>query len=202
MNSFIHMTKQQARAAAASIASACSPDYFLQAGNEICRTLSALSSYQAASTVFCYVSTKKEPSTIYFLQKVLADGKRLVVPKSEPGGIMRFFVIDDLCMLSSGRFGILEPSGGEEIDAQEIDFSVIPCVAMSLSGQRLGHGCGYYDRFLSTCRPPCVAVCACRLLVEQLPTEPHDKMLEMIVTEKGIILPSPYLSAPAEVVCR
>ncbi len=190
MKTFEGMSKAQARQAAAKILSDYNTGSLSLIGQKICRTILCLSAYRTAHTVFCHVSTEKEPSTTLLLHQALADGKRLVVPKSEPNGILRMFAIERLSQLAVGRFGILEPVGGIEVTASQIDFSVIPCVAMSICGERLGHGCGYYDRFLAQYSNFCVAVCPADMLVSKLPVDPHDHSIPMIVTEKGIVFTS------------
>ena len=69
-----------------------------------------------------------------------------------------------------------------------IDFAVLPCVTCNYLGQRLGHGGGYYDRYLET-HPghKTIALAYEFQILHELPAEPYDKSVDMIVTEKRVI---------------
>lgn len=73
--------------------------------------------------------------------------------------------ITDLRQLSPGTFGIPEPPADAPVlPADAIDFAVLPCVTCNHLGQRLGHGGGYYDRFLSQYRGGTVLLCREQLI--------------------------------------
>jgi 5-formyltetrahydrofolate cyclo-ligase len=65
---------------------------------------------------------------------------------------------------------------------------IVPGVAFTRDGDRLGQGGGWYDRFLAGVRPDCtvIGVCFDEQLVDQLPTEPHDVSLACVVTPTTI----------------
>ena len=111
-------------------------------------------------------------------------GCRVVLPRVE-GVDMEFYDYAS-SSLEQGAFGIMEPQGGEACRADEIDLMVVPGVAFTASGDRLGRGKGYYDKYLSRegFRAYCVGVCYAHQLLEQLPTEPHDKQMDMVVSGK------------------
>ena len=68
------------------------------------------------------------------------------------------------------------------------DLVVVPGVAFTADGRRLGQGGGWYDRFLAQVRAECVTVgvCFAGQLLDQLPTEPHDVAVDIVVTEQGL----------------
>ena len=108
----------------------------------------------------------------------------------------------DLCVIHSyadlepGAYGILEPKANcPRVNAQDIDFAVIPCVTFDRSGNRLGQGGGYYDRFLPQLRCPTFLVCRERLVVKHVPCEPHDRRCDYLVTENGVFAPQSADSA-------
>ncbi|WP_419574139.1 5-formyltetrahydrofolate cyclo-ligase, partial [Ruminococcus sp.] len=119
--------------------------------------IKSLAEYKNADTIFCYVSTEKEINTIPLLQEILDSGKRLGVPKCTGKGIMDAYEIQNLEQLKIGSYGILEP--GEEcdiiLDPTEIQFAIIPCISCNRKGERLGHGGGYYDRYLEKMPEDC-----------------------------------------------
>ena len=71
------------------------------------------------------------------------------------------------------------------IQPEAIDFAFIPCISCDRSGRRLGHGGGYYDRYLE--KTHCVKAALCReeLLVDEIPVEEHDLRMDFVISEKG-----------------
>ncbi len=187
MQNFSHQSKQQVRQQIRQQIGNLSKEYFFHSGQEICKTLCSLSCYKNAHTIFSYVSTDTEPCTFFLLKQALKDNKRLAVPKTYKNGRMEAVVIHSLSELSMGQFGILEPQKGEYLSPYEIDFSLIPCISMSIKGQRLGHGGGYYDRFLAQLTTSFAAACCGQLLTEALPVEVHDQPVPLILTEKSLL---------------
>lgn len=107
---------------------------------------------------------------------------RVVVPRVE-GDEMEFY---DLASgaLAEGAFGIMEPQCGEPIEPRKIDVMVVPGVAFTPSGDRLGRGKGFYDRYLSRegFRAYCVGVCYPHQVVDELPVEPHDRRMDEVIS--------------------
>ena len=98
---------------------------------------------------------------------------------------MRFYdyVPGELCR---GAFGIAEPSAAERpCDPADIDFIVVPGVAFTAAGARMGRGRGYYDKYLSQSgfRGVKAGVCYAHQLVGELPVEPHDVFMDYVVTD-------------------
>ena len=157
--------------------------YRKEADRKITESILKLEEYQSAGCVFCYVSTEKEMDTFSVLQAILQSGKRLGVPKCMEKGIMNVYEIHSL----PGAYGILEPKEAPErlIQPGAIDFALIPCISCDRSGRRLGHGGGYYDRYLEKTR--CVKAVLCReeLLVDEIPVEEHDLRMDLVISEKG-----------------
>ena len=69
------------------------------------------------------------------------------------------------------------------------DVVVVPGVAFTAHGARLGQGGGWYDRYLAATRPDCIAVGVCfrEQLRDDLPTEPHDVGVDVVVTDDGVV---------------
>lgn len=91
-----------------------------------------------------------------------------------------------------GGFGTLVPFA--EAAVVQPRLVLTPLLAFDRAGRRIGYGKGYYDRALTRLREagPVVAigVAYARQEVETVPTEPHDGLLDLIVTERGVIRPS------------
>jgi len=73
----------------------------------------------------------------------------------------------------------------DEPDPATIDLVVVPGVAFTAAGHRLGQGGGWYDRFLTGLRPGVarIGVCFAECLVDELPTEDHDVVMDLVITD-------------------
>ncbi len=83
-----------------------------------------------------------------------------------------------------GAHGIPAPIG-PAVDPTTIDVVVVPGLAFTRDGRRLGQGGGYYDRFLPLLRDDCVTcgVGFAVQIVDDLPSESHDRVLTMVITD-------------------
>ena len=140
--------------------------------------------YRNAARVFCYVSVKGEVSTRRLLDDALKNGKALYVPKCLKDHEMAAVRIRSLQELIESHYGIPEPVMSAERET-DFDIMIIPCLAAGENGERLGHGAGYYDRFLTDASG--VRICLCRQdnIREDIPMDDHDQYMDMIVTEEN-----------------
>lgn len=178
------MTKSQLRGVCRKIRAELPEEYFMEAGEMIVSHLLESPVYINARSVFCYVSVPSEPPTMGIIQDALSKGKQVWVPRCVSEGIMEAVRIDSVEILQPGKYGILEPSCGQVAPSEMLfDLAIVPCVSASLSGKRLGHGAGYYDRFLGEHK--CVSICLCysRLIREDIPVESTDILMDYVVTD-------------------
>lgn len=153
----------------------------------IADTLFSLSEYQNASFIFCYVSTKNEIDTLPIIRHAWEHGKRIAVPKCIGKGIMELYEIHSFDDLESGLYGIMEPKRScDSVSVKDIDFGVIPCVSCDRNRNRLGHGGGYYDRYLSQSDFVTAALCRELLMLDQVIMESHDLPVDIVISEKKI----------------
>jgi len=136
--------------------------------------------FRRAHTVALFSALKDEPATDDVLRR-WASCRRIVLPRVE-GEEMDFYDYRPE-ELASGSFGILEPQRGIPCDPGEIDLVIVPGVAFTRSGCRLGRGRGYYDKYLSRSgfRAAKIGVCYLHQLVGELPVEPHDVRMDEVV---------------------
>ncbi|NNE70972.1 MAG: 5-formyltetrahydrofolate cyclo-ligase [Rhodothermales bacterium] len=87
--------------------------------------------------------------------------------------------------LRANRWGLLEPTGA--VIARPPTTFLVPCLAITRTGRRLGHGGGYYDRFLARSGAHLIAPILNPQLVPEVPTEPHDQFIGTIVTPNEVI---------------
>jgi 5,10-methenyltetrahydrofolate synthetase len=157
----------------------------------IVTTILDLRTYQEADVVLAYASFGTELQTDELLRRVLADGKTLVLPRVERGGLGLYEVRDLGGDLASGTWGIREPEPDRcpPADAGGVGFALIPGVAFDRRARRLGYGGGYYDRLLAGGLPegtPLVSGAFEVQILDEVPTDPHDAPVDVVVTEKEV----------------
>ena len=85
--------------------------------------------------------------------------------------------------LTVGSYGIMEPQGTVACAVEEIDLMVVPGVAFSADGVRLGRGKGYYDRYIARkgFRAYTIGVCYDCQMLGQLPCDEHDRRVDSVI---------------------
>ena len=184
----LNAQKQAARRAARQQLAQISPQEFSAIGAAMWQTLQAQPAWQNAESVFCFVGALHEPDTMPILQGALSAGKQLLVPRIAGPGQMQLVPLQSLEQLQPGAFGILEPPQAlPAIPAGSgVQLAVLPCLAAARSGARLGHGGGYYDRFLANYSGRRLILCPEALLAQSLPTGPLDEPAQAVLTEKTL----------------
>ena len=151
----------------------------------ILANLLACKGFAEARIILTYVSTEREIDTRGLISHCLEVGKKVAVPRTGVHTIA-FYEITSLDELEQGRFGIAEPKGhckSVQISRENARaFCVVPALACSADGFRLGYGKGYYDRFLRTFSGTTAALCYSEKVME-LPVEPHDVAVNLVITE-------------------
>lgn len=176
--------RRELRAAVAALEEA----YAEAADRQIFRYVTGLREYGKAGAMFCFVGTRDEINTTPILEDALRQGKRIGVPKCAAKGIMQVREIRSLEELGPGKYGILEPGpDAPVIQPEEIDLAIVPCMSCSHDGRRLGYGGGYYDRYLEQSRAVKAVICRERIMREDIPVEPHDQVMDMVISEEGVI---------------
>lgn len=139
--------------------------------------------YEHAGSVFVYVSAGAEVVTLGLIEQMLAAGKTVAVPRvTAERGVMLPTVIGSLADLAPGRFGIPEPNTHQTL-TQSPDLAIVPGLAFTRGGQRLGQGGGYYDRFLAD-HPATykIGICFDEQVVDELPAAEHDVGMHEVIT--------------------
>ena len=137
-------------------------------------------------TVLAFQGVRSEPDTGRLVELLEASGHHVLLPRVEgqhlvavahrPGGV-----------LHEGSFGIAEPDG-PAVDPVTVDVVLVPGLAFTRDGRRLGQGGGFYDRFLPSLRADCVTVgvCFAEQMVDDVPSEAHDRVLDHVVTDRAV----------------
>jgi 5-formyltetrahydrofolate cyclo-ligase len=165
----------------------------------ITERLLQLPQYRQAGTVLGYMNFGAEFASDLWIQQALADGKKLVLPRvNRHTKQLDLYWVNDLeNQLAPGLWGIREPlvERCERLATlNEVEFALLPGVAFTRDGARLGYGGGFYDKLLAhlreqngTHRPALVAAAFALQIVEQIPQEDTDIKVEWIVTEQETI---------------
>lgn len=136
-----------------------------------------------------YVSFGTEADTLRILDRVLADGKALYVPKCVPNtNRMVFYRISALRDLSPGAYGILEPKEAEVYQDEASALCLVPGLRFQRTAHGSGNGKGYYDTFFAQHPVLKLGLCYDFQLVPQVPTQPHDVRMDGILTDKRLVL--------------
>lgn len=158
-----------------------------------------LAEYGESKVVLGYMSFGAEFETMEWVRQVLRDGKQLLLPKvNADTKQLELYRVSDLQQdLAPGKWDIPEPleTRCPRVEAlEQIDFILLPGVAFSRDGARLGYGGGYYDKLLerisksSRGNPPALVAAAFSMqLVNEIPQEATDRKVEWLLAENEVI---------------
>jgi 5-formyltetrahydrofolate cyclo-ligase len=151
-------------------------------------TTALLRGLAGARAFAAYVPDEEEPGHGRIPAAFTQLGARVLLPVVPPDGRELAWAVDT-GRLAPGRFGLLEPLGPRlgptAVGTAEV--VVVPALAIARDGVRLGRGGGYYDRALRHARPDAVVVALVfdDELLDELPAEPHDRRVGVVVTPSG-----------------
>jgi 5-formyltetrahydrofolate cyclo-ligase len=158
------------------------------AAEAIAEHVLAWEAVRRAATVAAYVAVGREPGTSHALERLASAGKRVLLPVLRPDNDLDWVVFDG--ELAPATRGLLEPVGARLGVAAiaDADVVLVPGLAASVGGDRLGRGGGSYDRALARVG---AGVPVAILLHEDeagldVPFEPHDRRVTHVVTPAGI----------------
>lgn len=140
-----------------------------------------------ATTIMIYSNYKNEVVTKGIIEECIKLNKRIVLPKSikESHDIIPCLVTG-FNELIPGVYGIFEPDGSNVIEKSQIDLVIVPGVAFDMRGDRIGHGAGYYDRFLNDYFGTKAGICYGFQIVENAWPDQFDIKMDYLITEMGI----------------
>lgn len=136
--------------------------------------------YKQADTIYAYLSYNQEVRTAPIINQALLDGKKVAVPKIFDN-TMAFVYIDESSLILPGYKGIPEPVSNELANDKHA-LVLMPGLAFTPNGQRMGYGGGFYDRFLAEEPHPTLALCYDFQLLPQLPVEEHDLPVDAVLS--------------------
>ncbi len=165
-----------------------------QASRSITDQLLTHADFSLARTLLAYASIESEVQTDAVLGNVLQMGKRLVLPRVNRAlRRLDLFEVTDLSLdLQPGTWGIREPLADRclpILDTRQIDMVLVPGVAFTVHGERLGYGGGFYDKLLADWQGGRCFIAAAfdEQLVDVLPTSARDVKMDFVVTPTQLL---------------
>jgi 5-formyltetrahydrofolate cyclo-ligase len=185
--------KQALRRSALAARDALAPEERAALSAAICARARELPELVQARTVMIFAAFRTEIDTRSLIDWALAAGKVVCLPRIVgPHRMQAFRVADPECDLEPGTWDIPEPCDAcELVDPRDVDAVVVPGAAFDCRGGRCGYGGGFYDTYLLRTRPevPRIALAFEAQIVDELPCEPHDLPVTVVVTEDRVIRP-------------
>lgn len=155
---------------------------------KIQQRLADTSEFRHADSIGLYSPIHGEVFTEGLFEACRQEGRAVSYPRVR-GEQLEFVQVEQRQELAPGAFGVLEPAGSLLVMPSTLDLIVVPGVAFDRCGFRLGYGKGFYDRALHEKQSGSVLVGVCfeLQLVDSLPAERHDVLMNMVVTEERIL---------------
>lgn len=155
-----------------------------------CEWLRDCEELKKAQVIMAFHPFGEEVDILPYVEEVRSRGGEIWLPLTIPAERRLVpYRYDGPDMLKQGVYGIWEPDPAKAVamDGSRLDAVLVPGVAFDRHGGRMGYGGGYYDRFLAALshRPFLLGVGYSMQVVEGVPMEPHDILLDAIVTDEG-----------------
>jgi 5-formyltetrahydrofolate cyclo-ligase len=173
---------------------ALTPSERSDSGRAIVNHILAMKEFREARAVMAYCGFGSEIDTIPLLAAVLEARKMLLLPRvNRSAGLLDVYEVKNLDTdLRPGVWGIPEPNPEACVlhALTDIDLIVLPGAAFDRKGGRIGYGKGYYDKLLASCHrmnhyPRTVAGAFDVQVVDAIPMEAHDVVIDVLVTESS-----------------
>lgn len=149
--------------------------------NRLYQLLFETTAWQEAGTIAVTLSMPIELDTAPIIEAAWSANKKTVVPKIV-NHQMIFVPFDDGSSLQTGQLSIREPVTEVAVSANKIDLVIVPGLAFTRSGARLGFGAGYYDRFLVNYTGKTIALALSPQIKQNIPIEAHDQLIQEVLT--------------------
>jgi 5-formyltetrahydrofolate cyclo-ligase len=162
-------------------------DFIKITSKEIQDNLRKIDYFRTAETIGAYYSIGSEVRTQDLLQSILNAGKELALPKVVKNDLV-FKKISSFSELEPGNFSVMEPKDKCEI-VKHLDVVIVPAIALSRDGYRLGYGFGYYDGYLHGKKSKTIALSYAKQIIKSFTHDAHDVKMNFIVTEDRVMKP-------------
>ena len=183
--------KAKLRRMARDVRDKLSPKARMTASAAICSHILASPLLQNCRILLCYAPIGSEADVLTVAKAALAEGKIVGFPICN-GAEMEFYAVtslDELCKADAFGIPIPDATKSPRITPDHDTLMLLPGLALDKSGNRIGYGKGYYDRYLHRASPAPVTlgVTYAATLFESIPSEKNDFPVVFLATEDGII---------------
>lgn len=185
--------RRQAAARVAAIPDGIRRDHEQRIRDALWHWLEPGTSLPSGGAILATLPLGAEPDLTPLLERLIERGRRVAVAVIDPGGDrrLRFVEVDEAAALrrtQPGPRGTREPIAGRPIDAGQIAVMLVPGLAFTAKGCRLGRGGGFFDMALAAegRRGTAVGVAFECQIVDSIPLEPHDAFVDWLCTERGM----------------
>ncbi|MBO0959501.1 5-formyltetrahydrofolate cyclo-ligase [Neobacillus sp. MM2021_6] len=146
--------------------------------------------FEKANVIGITVSKQPEVDTYQIIRKAWELGKQIAVPKCHPKDKrLSFRTLTEFSQLETVYYGLLEPIEAKttEVPAKQMDLLIVPGLAYTMEGYRLGFGGGYYDRYLPNFTGKTLSLAFEHQIIPNFPVENHDIPVSKIITNSRTI---------------
>jgi 5-formyltetrahydrofolate cyclo-ligase len=157
---------------------------------KIAKRLFEQTDWKEAQVIGITISKQPEVDTYQIIRKAWELGKQVVVPKCDPKEKKILFrKLTQFSQLESVFYGLFEPIEAETIgvESSQIDLLIVPGLAYTREGYRLGFGGGYYDRFLKDYPGKTISLAFDNQVIPQFLIEEHDIPVSKIILQNEVI---------------
>lgn len=148
-----------------------------------------ISQIKNSENIMIYNSFSSEVKTNLLRDKLLSDGKNILIPKCMPGtNIMHAICYSKNDSIIINEYGVTEPES-TSVYSGEIDLIIVPGIVFDTDRNRIGFGKGYYDRFINSLgyKPYLIGIAYENQIVrEGIDTDANDVRMDMVVTDEHI----------------
>ena len=135
-----------------------------------------------------YMPLRNETDTKAIINQAFLDEKKVIFPVTdEKSGIITPYYATENTEFSKGGFSVFEPLGTEIANEKNIDVIIVPGIAFSKNGARIGFGKGCYDKLLKNTAAIKIGYCYSFQVYDEIPTDIYDIPMDYIISENAII---------------
>jgi 5-formyltetrahydrofolate cyclo-ligase len=166
---------------------AISTSDLIEKSGQICKKVLTLPQINTKKNFSTYLPVNNEVDIKILIDDLIAQAKTVLVPcyfkKSKDYHFSKF---TNWRQLEKGPFEILQPKNPKVVDSSGIEIAILPGLAFSKTGVRLGYGKGVFDKLLSRTNALKIGLAYDFQVVDAIPNEKHDLLMNFVVTEKTI----------------
>ena len=186
------MTKSDIRNMMRTCRREVDPEEREEASAAVCDAVWARADVQAAVAAkhpfAVYLANDDEIDLAPLVERLWAADVAVAVPYwHAESGTYRLAIYTNASTLIEGFHGIMEPAETYDIAPSDIGVWIVPGLAFTRDGRRIGYGGGWYDRYLAAAAPDAVALAVAYpfQILDDIPTDPNDRRVTDVVTTRS-----------------